>query len=412
MLNRRSALVAAAVAAALGFAAAPDARAADKVVKIGVEVSLTGADAQEAILVRNGALLAVDEANESHAVKGVKFEAVVLDDGTATAGQYDPAQGATNARKFVSDKAVIAAVGPEMSGVAKAMEPILSVADLAIITPSATNPDMTDPKLAAQYRPGGKPVFFRTVATDAYQGPNMANYYANVLKVKSVYVLDDSGAYGEGIADAFQGQAEKKGIKVLGRDKLDPKAADYTAVLTKIKALNPDSLYYGGVMQAGVKLVKQAYDILPHSMVKGGGDGLVTPEMLTAVGEPANQGWYATQASPHVTEEPAVATWVKKYTTKYKVAPDDYAVTAYDGVKVIVDAVKRVHEAGKPITRESVRDAIQTANVKTLQGTVQFDENGDMLSKTITVYQVKHADGFPADDTLHQFPYIAVAPES
>ena len=69
----------------------------------------------------------------------------------------------------------------------------------------------------------------------------MANYFADVLKVKSVYILDDSGAYGVGLADAFQGQADKKGIKILGRDRLDPKAADYTAVLTKIKSLNPES---------------------------------------------------------------------------------------------------------------------------------------------------------------------------
>ena len=91
----------------------------------------------------------------------------------------------------------------------------------------------------------------------------MANYFADTLKVKSVYVLDDSGAYGVGLADAFQAQAKKRGIKVLGRDQLNPKEADYTTILTKIKSLNPDALYYGGVAQAGVKLVKQSYDIIP-----------------------------------------------------------------------------------------------------------------------------------------------------
>ena len=86
--------------------------------------------------------------------------------------------------------------------------------------------------------------------------------------MKSVFVLDDSGAYGVGIADTFQGQAEKKGIKMFGRDQLDPKASDYATVLTKIKSLNPDALYYGGVAQAGVKVVKQSYDIVPK-MIKG-----------------------------------------------------------------------------------------------------------------------------------------------
>ena len=90
-------------------------------------------------------------------------------------------------------------------------------------------------------------------------------------------MLDDSGAYGVGIADTFQAQAEKRGIKVLGRDQLNPKEADYTTILTKIKPLNPDALYYGGVGQAGVKVVKQSYDILPK-MIKGGGDGMHSAE--------------------------------------------------------------------------------------------------------------------------------------
>src|SRR5262249_29880631 len=154
--------------------------------------------------------------------------------------------------KMVADKGVVAAIGPQMSGSGKAMAPILSQGNLAIVTPMSTNPDITDPKMAGTYRPAGKAIYFRTVTTDAYQGPNMANYYADTLKAKSVYVLDDSGAFGVGIANSFQAQAEKRGVKVLGRDQLNPKETDYSTVLTKIKSLNPESLYYGGVAQAGV----------------------------------------------------------------------------------------------------------------------------------------------------------------
>ena len=213
---------------------------------------------------------------------------------------------------MVADNRVVAAIGPMMSGAGKAMAPILSQGGLATITPSSTNPDITDPKFAEQYKPTGKAIYFRTVTTDAFQGPNLANYFADKLKVKSVYVLDDSGAYGIGIADLFQTQAEEKGIKVLGRDRLDPKVADYTTILTKIKALNPDALYYGGVSQAGVKLAKQSYDILPK-VIKGGGDGMYSAEMLSAAGFPAAEGWYATIASPHATEDKAADAWVKQY---------------------------------------------------------------------------------------------------
>src|SRR6516225_8084465 len=223
MLTRRQALLATTAAAVIAGVGADPARAADQVIRIGLDLSLTGADSQGANRVKNGIVMAFDAANQGNAIPGYKFDLLILDDGTATSGQYDPAQAATNARKMVADKDVVAAIGPQMSGAGKAMTPILSQGGLATITPSSTNPDITDPKFAEQYRPAGKPIYFRTVTTDAYQGPNMANYYADVLKVKSVFVLDDSGAYGVGMADAFQRRAEEKGIKVLGRDRLDPK---------------------------------------------------------------------------------------------------------------------------------------------------------------------------------------------
>ncbi|MDE2514541.1 MAG: branched-chain amino acid ABC transporter substrate-binding protein [Rhodospirillales bacterium] len=400
-----------AATAAMGGLAATPALAADKTITVGIDLSLTGADAESATRIKNGAVLAFDQANEKNEIPGYKIKILTLDDGTATAGQYDPAQAATNARKMVSDPNVVAAVGPQMSGAGKAMAPILSQGGLAIITPSSTNPDITNPKFAAQFDPSGKPIYFRTVTTDAYQGPNMANYYAEVLHVKSVYILDDSGAYGVGLADAFEGQAKKKGIKVLGRDRLDPKAADYTTVLTKIKALNPQAIYYGGVLQAGVKLVKQSYDIIPH-VIKGGGDGLVGPEMLTSAGYPANQGWYATIAAPHLTGSPKLANWIKEYKAKFSMAPDDYAITAYDGGMVIVAAAKKLVAEGKPVNRANMRDAIQGIKIDTLQGPISFDAHGDMASHTVSVFQVKQDPNYAADDMDHQFKYLGVAPQS
>jgi branched-chain amino acid transport system substrate-binding protein len=407
--RRTAALAVAGFTLSTALATVPG-RAADKTVTIGMNLSLTGADAEGAKRIEHGAMMAFDEANAKGGVNGYKIVVVPYDDGTATAGQYDPAQAATNARKMVSNKAVMAAIGPQMSGAGKAMTPILSAGDLATITPSSTNPDITNPAFAAQYRPAGKAIYFRTVATDAFQGPYMANYYADTLKVKSVYILDDSGAYGVGLADAFQGQAEKKGIKVLGRDRLDPKAADYTAVLTKIKSLNPEALYYGGVLQAGVKLAKQAYDIIPK-MIKGGGDGMYGPELISAVGYPANEGWYATVASPHVTEDAKMANWVKTFKDKYQVVPDDYSVTSYDAAEVIIAAVRKVTAGGKAPTRAAMRDAIQSVNVSTLQGPVSFDENGDLTDKTISVFQIKHNTDLP-DDDMAQYHYIGVAPAS
>jgi branched-chain amino acid transport system substrate-binding protein len=385
--------------------------AQQKAVTLGITLPLTGADADDAAFIKNGFLTAIEEANAKGGVAGYKINVVVYDSGTATAGQYDPAQAATNTKKLVADPTVVANLGPEMSGEGKAMTPILSEADLATITPSSTNPDITNPAMAAQFKPKGKAIYFRTVTTDAFQGPNMANFFASNLKVKSLFVLDDSGAYGVGIADSFQKQAEKNGIKVLGRDQLNPKEADYTTILTKIKALKPDALYYGGVAQAGVKLAKQAYDIIPD-MIKGGGDGIQGGSFLKGGGFPAIEGWYSTNAGPHLVEDPAAQDFVKKYQATYKAVPDDYSITAYDGALVVLDAIKRVAASGKEVNRSNVRDAMQTSNLTTLQGVVSFDENGDIKDRTVSVFQYKKNDKFPEDDIIHQQHYIGAAPQS
>ncbi len=384
--------------------------AEDQTIKVGINLALTGADLHSATLMLHGAQLALEDATRSKAVPGYNLEAASFDDATATAGQYDPVQAATNARKMVSDRQIVAAIGPQMSGSGKAMAPILSQGDLATITPSSTNPDLTDPKFAMQYRPAGKPIYFRTVTTDAFQGPNMANFMAQTLHIKTLYVLDDSGAYGVGLADAFQRQAEKDGVKVLGRDRLDPRASDYTAVLTKIKSLNPEALYFGGVLQAGVKLAKQAFDIIPN-VIKAGGDGVLGPEMLTGAGFPAAEGWYATNASPHMTDDPKAAAFVKEYRAKFGEAPDDYAITSYDAALVIVDSVKRVVAANKPVTHSTVRDAIQSAQVPTIQGVVAFDANGDIKDRTVSVFQIRKDDTKPLDDISAQYHFVGAAPQ-
>jgi len=239
----------------------------------------------------------------------------------------------------------------------------------------------------------------------------MANYFADTLKVKSLYVLDDSGAYGVGIADAFQRQAEKRGIKVLGRDQLNPKEADYTTVLTKIKSLNPDALYYGGVAQAGVKVVKQSYDIMPK-MIRAGGDGVYGAEILKGAGFPAAEGFYATIAAPNLLENPEAKPWVERFAKKYGQQPENYSITAYDAALVILDAVKRVAESGKEVNRANVRDAIQASKTKTLQGVVSFDENGDITNREVSVFQIKKDDQHPLDSVLHQYKYLGVAPQS
>jgi branched-chain amino acid transport system substrate-binding protein len=392
------ALVSSSVPAVAPIAAA---QGVPSTVGIGINLPFTGADAADAVNIRDGALMAIDEINGRGGIAGkIMIQPLLKDDGTVAAGQYDPAQAATNTKQFVSDPSVVAVVGPQMSGSGKAMAPIASDANLMLITPSSTNPDITDPNFASQYRPNGKAIYFRTVTTDAFQGPYMANYAAETLNIKSVYILDDTGAYGEGIANAFEGQARAKGINVLGHDKLNPKESDYTTVLTKIKAMNPDAMYYGGVQQAAVKLAKQANDVMPQ-LPKLGGDGVYSVSFPQDAGLAA-ENWYATIAAPDTIDEPQAQDWVAKYQSKYGASPQDYALTAYDAVLVLDDTISRLLNDGMDITRENVRDYAQQTNLPTLQGTISFDDNGDLREKIISVFQVK--DG--------RYQYVGAAPQT
>jgi branched-chain amino acid transport system substrate-binding protein len=380
-----------------------------KFVTVGIALPLTGASAEDATTILHGAVLAIEEANAKGGLGGYEVRVLSLDNGTATAGQYDPAQAATNARKMVTDPTVVAAIGPMASGSGKAMAPLLSQGNLATVTPSSTNPDLTDPKFAEMYRPAGKAIYFRTVTTDAYQGPNMANFMADTLKVKSVFVVDDSGAYGVGIADTFQAQAAKRGMKVLGRDRVDPTISDYRPLLTKIKNLGPDALYCGSSALAGVKLVKQSYDIMPY-MIKAGGDGLHQQAILSAGGFPAAQGWYSTIAAPHMLDDAKLSPWLARYQKRWGMPPSDYAITAYDAALIVLAAIETVAKSGAPVTRAAVRDAIQAGKVDTLQGTLSFDENGDLKDHIVSVFQVKQDTAYPSNDVVHQFKYVGVAP--
>jgi branched-chain amino acid transport system substrate-binding protein len=377
-----------------------DGVAQSKVVKIGLSIPITGADADGADAIVKGAQMAIAEVNAKGGVAGYKLEGVVYDSATPAAGQYDPAQAATNYKKFIADSLVLAAVGPEMSGEGKAISPIISEADMATITPASTNPDITDPKFKSQYRPKGKAVYFRNVTTDAYQGPNMANYLFHQVKMKSVYVLDDSGAFGVGIADSFERRAKELGVKVLGRDRLDPKEADYKTILTKIKGMNPDTLYYGGVLQAATKLAPQALEIIPR-VVKAGSDGVYDLSWPKQSGKEAVEGWYLSQASPELVTDPKVEAWVTKFKKEMKRDPTNYSITAYTAVYVIADAMERTVKANKPLTRSTMRDAIQATKLNSIQGLIAYDENGDITNRTVSIYQWR--DG--------EIKYIGVAPQ-
>ena len=182
--------------------------------------------------------------------------------------------------------------------------------------------------------------------------------------MKSVYVLDDGGAFGVGIADSFEQRAKELGMKVLGRDRLDPKEADYKTILTKIKGLNPDALYYGGVHAGGGQARPAGSTRSCRRSHKAGSDGVYDLAFPRAGGQGGREGWWASSASPDLLTDKKATEWVNAYKSKMKREPTNYSITAYNAVKVIADAIDRTVKANKPVNRSNVRDAIQGAKIK------------------------------------------------
>jgi branched-chain amino acid transport system substrate-binding protein len=190
---------------------------------------------------------------------------------------------------------------------------------------------------------------------------------------------------------------------------LDPKNSDYSAILTKIKSMGADGLFFGGAGLAGVKLMKQCFDILPD-LKKAGGDGIAAADLLQGAGFPACQGWYATVPAPDMLGDSKMQSWISAFKTKYNEAPDNFSITSYAAAQVLTQAIASVASTGQAVTRDLVRDAIQRGKFSTLQGDVAFDENGDIQSKVISVYQIQKDDGAPLDDVSRQYKYLGVAP--
>ena len=200
---------------------------------------------------------------------------------------------------------------------------------------------------------------------------------------------------------------------MLGRDQLDPKEADYATILTKIKALNPEALYYGGVGQAGVKLAKQAYDIIPN-VIKAGGDGMYSSDLLKGAGFPAVEGWYATIAAPHVTDDPKTKTGQRSSSSKLQRArPTTTRITCYVGAQVIIDAVKeRRRRRARRSTATTSATRSRASSCQTPAGPIAFDDNGDLKNKIISVFQITKDDSAAARRPDAQYKYVGVAPMS
>jgi len=357
----------------------------EKVVKIGVIAPLSGPLTALGVGIRNGADLAVRQANEAQKVKGWR---VVLDaeDDTGV-----PDVGANAATKLSDDKAIVGVVGTLNSSVAEKVAPILNNNHIVMISPSNTNPSLTqgtDPDHKA--RPFD--YYFRVATTDAIQGPFAANFAYNDAKKRNVVVIDDKKTYGQGLALAFKAQFEKNGGRVPTVETVEPDDKDFSAVLSRVKRFNPDMIYFGGEYPAASLLTSQA-DQQGLKVPLMGGDGIYDPTYIS-VAKQAAEGDYATSVGAPTDQLPTAKAFVEAYAAaKYADPYSAYGAYAFDAANVIINALAQVLPDQKSITddlRPKIRQAVQDGSIEGVTGKVSFDQFGDTTTRILTVYQVQN----------------------
>jgi branched-chain amino acid transport system substrate-binding protein len=361
----------------------------NKTLSIGVVAPLTGDLTAIGNGIKNGVELAIKDANEKKMVKGVTLKLAAQDDtGKANVG-------ATVAAKLVADNSVVGVVGPLNSSVARSVAPVMARSNLAIISPANSATDLTgrDKLVAGQTQVRPHKSYFRIVATDDIQGPFAADFAVKTLSKKRIAVVHDKKAYGQGLAEAFIDQAKKNGATVLKTETVTVGEKEFGAVIDKIKAQNPDFLFYGGEYPEAAPFTKQM-------KAKGlniplmGGDGVQSSEYVKIAGAAANGDFATGFGAPTSTLSSAKDFLADYKAAGYKVDPDPYGAPAYDAAMAIIRALAKAVEEDADATGQALRDEVTKELADTsfdgVTGPISFDEFGDTNNKVLTAYEIKN----------------------
>lgn len=343
---------------------------ADEIVRIGHVAPLTGAIAHLGKDSENGAQLAIEEINAKGLVIGGTRVTLQLDP-QDDAG--DPRTATQVAQKLVDDK-VVGVVGHLNSGTSIPASRVYRDGGIVEISQAATNPSYTQQGFNTAYR---------VVATDAQQGPALARYAAKSLGVKSVAIVDDATAYGQGLADEFEKAAKANGIKVLSRDATNDKAVDFRAIATKIKGESPDAIMYGGMDATGGPFAKQARQLGVRAKVLGG-DGVCSTDVVKLAGQAADN-IVCSEAGMALEKMPGGAQFARKYEAHFHQPLQVYAPFSYDAVYIIVDAMKRAHSTDPA----KILAAMPTTDYKGVIGETTFTDKGDLRHGAISIFSYK-----------------------
>jgi len=361
------------VAVTTAFVSLSAPASAQLVVKIGHVGPLTGAIAHLGKDNELGAKLAIEDLNAKGIKIGgqaVKFELIAEDDGA------DPKQGTAAATKLVDAK-VNGVIGHLNSGTTIPASKIYHDAGIVQISPSATNP---------KYTLQGFKTAFRVVANDGQLGGVMGRYAVKDLKAKSIAIIDDRTAYGQGVADEFEKSVKAAGGKVVGREFTNDKATDFNAILTKLKGAKPDVVFYGGMDAVAGPMLRQMKQLGIDAKFMGG-DGICSSELIKLAGDGMGDGQVICAEAGGVSPDKAAALDAWKANFKKRTGSDVqiYAPYVYDATMAMATAMQNANSADP----KKYLPALAKVSYDGVTGKIAFDSKGDILNGALTFYTYK-----------------------
>jgi branched-chain amino acid transport system substrate-binding protein len=371
---RLRSILGASMALAVTLALPAHAQQQGTTIKIATQSPLSGGQAALGEGIKLGTQLAIDEFKANLERRGFKVVLVPYDD------QAKPDVGVANAKNIVADAEILGVIGHLNSGVAIPSSEVYKDVSLAMISPANTNPTVTDRGYKSVYRVCGR---------DDVQGVVGSEFAHDTLKAKSVYIIHDKTTYGQGVAEFFKADAEKKGMKVLGFDGTEEKS-NFDPIITPIKAKHPDLIYFGGLYEQAGPFFKQAREKGVKAKFLGP-DGLDS-SALTKIAGKAVVGMYYTSVAGPVTVYPRAKQFAEEYKKRYSKNPEPFAAQAYDATAILIQAIEATAQDGKLPSREAVSAAVRKVKYSGVTGTIVFDAKGDPEKALYFVLQVASDD--------------------
>ncbi len=341
---------------------------AQAVYKIGLAGPMTGGVAAYGEQMRRGAQLAVEDLNAAGGINGKKVEMVIADDAC------EPKQAVAVASRLVEKDKVNLVLGHFCSSSTIPASDVYAEADMLMITPGATSPQVTERKL---------PNVLRTCGRDDQQGLVAGNYIVDILKSKRVVLIHDKDTYGQGVANATQTQLHKRGLKEIMYEGLTRGEKDYNALVTKIKSANADLIHFSGLSSEAGTLLRQVREqgLTTRFMVA---DGAVADTFAAAAGNKSIlKGVLMTFG-----EDPRLIAGGKTVVEKFRKSgfePSGFTLYTYASVQVAAAALK----SAKSTSGVALAKWIKANTVPTILGKKTWDDKGDLTSVAYVVNAYK-----------------------